>query len=80
MAKAKRKVALKEFSPEQPSADADTVFKSFEEFVRERQAQENAKGMRDKHHPDLHYLGADANMCPRCDGKLPPLYAEYSAR
>lgn len=52
---------------------------SFEEFVWAKQGSENKGGMFGKHHPDIHYIGADANSCPKCDSTLPSLREQFDA-
>ena len=57
----------------------NTPLQDWEDFVRAKQAKAGAQGMREAHHPDCHYLGADANSCPKCDEKLPSLKDQYEA-
>ncbi len=66
-------------SVEEGYGEADTEDQKWKKFVRDAQAAANADGMREAHHPDLHYLGADAGNCPNCDSSLPSLRAQYEA-
>lgn len=39
---------------------------SKEQFLQEIREDLNASGFKDKHHPDMHHLGA-SKCCPGCD-------------
>lgn len=51
----------------------------FEKFCRVQKAEAGAQGMSEAHHPDVHYLGADANSCVNCDASMPSLKEQFDA-
>jgi len=45
---------------------------SWDDFLNEWQAKNRAGNMNEnKHHPDVHYLGASPGQCPGCDVSKP---------